>query len=105
MAVPFPRSGADLPAALLDAAQPPPLGRVQHQVPADRDGDRGGYDEDTHIPGHHKQQDETDDDASNRELHATRHFASSWPRTWAPGRWPVPSAHPGLLCKRWASSL
>ena len=62
-------SAADLPAAA-DFLQPPPLRRVEHQVHPSRDADR----QDDHADGEpraHYEQDETDNDPSNGELHST----------------------------------
>ena len=77
------------------SAEAPPLRRVEHEVGAYRDGDGGGDDHQAN-PWIDDQQDQTDDDATDRDLHSTRHcrlltaedcgsqphsaqFTTSWP--------------------------
>src|SRR5215472_8404281 len=71
-----PGLAAYLLAALLDVPEPPALGGIQHQVGAHRNGYRGS-DDNQPDPWIDEQQDETDDDATDRDLHPTRHVASS----------------------------
>ena len=64
-------SGAEL-LAPPDLFQPAPLGGVEHQVGAHRDGDRDG-DHRQPQPRVDEQQDEANDDDGDGQLHATRH--------------------------------
>src|SRR5262249_27655466 len=82
--------------ALLDPLETPPLRRVEHKVGAHWKGDRGGDDQRPDLPRKNPKQDQTDDDATDRELHSTRHFASSRPRTAVASRTRLSSPHPGL---------
>src|SRR5689334_21626123 len=66
--------------AALDVPEPPALRGVQHEVGAHRNGYRG-RDDNQPDPWIDEQQDETDDDATDRDLHPTRHVASSRART------------------------
>src|SRR6516225_3839599 len=88
-------SSADLPAALLDVLQPAALGGVQHEVAGHRNRYRGG-DHDQRDPRIDEQQDETDDDATDRNLHPTRHVSSSRPKDAVFSRSRPSPPHPGL---------
>src|SRR6516164_10690795 len=66
--------------AALDVPEPAALRGVQHEVGAHRNGYRGS-DHNEPNPWIDEQQNETDDDATDRDLHPTRHVASSRART------------------------